>query len=90
MPRRKREPLSGARLKELQQEAGESGYSVRTWSPGDGVTRYRFFSHKELARLKIPQGRQTYSGPANGECTALGLKSAWKFLNTGKCPRGRR
>ena len=47
------------------------GYSVATYSPGDGQTRYRFFE-------KAPE-RQTYFGPASGIYTALGYKEAWVF-----------
>lgn len=31
------------RLQELKIHAKAAGLSVHTWSPGDGVTRYRFF-----------------------------------------------
>jgi hypothetical protein len=44
------------------------GYSVHTWSPGDGVTRYRFFRN-------APKN-QTYFGPDNGIYTALGIREA--------------
>lgn len=44
------------------------GWTVETWSPGDGVTRYRFF-HKAPAN-------QSYFGPNNGRFTALGFKEA--------------
>lgn len=44
------------------------GWTVRTWSPGDGVTRYRFFED-------APKN-QTYFGPDNGRYTALGYKDA--------------
>jgi hypothetical protein len=47
------------------------GYIVCTWSPGDGVTRYRFFKN-------APAG-QTYFGPDNGIFTALGMKEAEAF-----------
>ena len=50
-----------------------AGLIVRTWSPGDGVTRYRFFSKPEA-------DGQSYFGPANGVYTALGLKEAWAFV----------
>ncbi len=39
---------------------------LTTYSPGDGVTRYRFFS--------VPGN--DYFGPSNGDFTALGLKEA--------------
>jgi len=60
------------RLEELQDYAWEVGLSVKTWSPGDGVTRYRFFDK--------PGPGQTYFGPANGIHTALGLRDAWNYL----------
>lgn len=74
----------------LKEEAADRGLLVRTWSPGDGITRYRFFDKRDLKRHKVSEREQTYSGPDNGVCTALGLKSAFKFLYTGTCPRGRR
>lgn len=54
-------------LKDLQ-EALPRGWEVYTYSPGDGVTRYRFF-HK-------PPKKQTYFGPDSGVFTALGIKEA--------------
>mgnify|MGYP001579055081 CR=1 FL=1 len=59
---------------EVEQEAGACGYVVRTWSPGDGATRYRFFEKRGLAK------NQSYFGPANGLYTALGRKEALTFL----------
>lgn len=60
------------RLEEMQDYAKSLGITVATWSPGDGVTRYRFFE-------KAGPG-QTYFGPASGMYTALGLKEAWNYL----------
>jgi hypothetical protein len=68
------------RLEELQRFATDANLSVRTWSPGDGVTRYRFFD----------KPGNSYFGPDNDICTTLGLKAAWKFLQTGTCPTSRR
>lgn len=65
----------------MRAEAAARGYTVHMWSPGDGITRYRFFE-------RAPKG-QTYFGPDNPTCTALGQKAAYKFLHTGTCPRGR-
>lgn len=48
-------------------------WQVHTWSPGDGITRYRFF--------KGAPKSQTYSGPDNGAYTALGLKEAETFAS---------
>ena len=47
------------------------GYAVCTRSPGDGVTRYRFF--------KGAPKNQSYFGPHNGIVTVLGLKAAETF-----------
>ena len=44
------------------------GFSVDTYSPGDGVTRYRFFSENAA---------NYFSG--NGVFTALGFKEAIAF-----------
>jgi hypothetical protein len=65
------------RLQELELEARRAGLLVRTYSPGDGVTRYRFFRIAD-----VPEGeRQGYFGPANGCYTALGLKEAYTFVS---------
>ena len=58
------------RLDELREMLPKS-WQVHTYSPGDGVTRYRFF-HNAPAK-------QTYFGPANGAYTALGMKEAVAF-----------
>lgn len=71
---------SQSRLEELREHAKTGGLHVATWSPGDGVTRYRFFE----------KPGNSYFGPDNGVCTALGLKQAWKYLQTGTCPTTRR
>ena len=68
------------RLEELQRFARDANLYVATWSPGDGVTRYRFFD----------KPGNSYFGPDNGVCTELGLKKAWKFLQTGTCSVSRR
>lgn len=47
------------------------GYSIHTYAPGDGVTRYRFFHNAPP--------NQSYFGPANGIFTALGIKEAESF-----------
>jgi hypothetical protein len=47
------------------------GYSIWTYSPGDGVTRYRFF--------KNAPPNQSYFGPDDGIYTALGYKEAEAF-----------
>lgn len=60
------------RMEELETEAAELGLTVHSYSPGDGVTRYRFFRNAPA--------NQTYFGPANGVWTALGLGEARKYL----------
>ncbi len=57
------------RIEELREKAREKGLYLATYSPGDGVTRYRFF--------RTPSG---YFGPENGIYTALGLKEAYTYL----------
>lgn len=46
----------------------------RPHSPGDGVTRYRFFTNP----------KNDYFGPENGIHTALGLKAAWLFVHVNR------
>lgn len=58
------------RLAELQEAALKRGLHVSTYSPGDGVTRYRFFD----------KPGNSYFGPDNGIYTALGLKEAWAYV----------
>lgn len=58
------------RYEALHEEAKSRGYYVARWSPGDGVTRYRFFQNPG----------NNYFGPENGVYTALGLKEAYEFL----------
>jgi hypothetical protein len=66
----------------LRDEAKERGFFVSRWSPGDGITRYRFFP------LPVDP-HQNYFAPANPSCTALGLKAAFGYVYTGRCARGR-
>jgi len=56
------------RLGDLQESVKRLGFQVDTWSPGDGVTRYRFFNRPS-----------DYFGPANGIYTALGFAEAETF-----------
>ena len=79
MARRRKRQLNGPRYDALKEAARERGYYVSTHSPGDGVTRYKFFDRPG----------NHYFGPDSGVCTALGLKKAYKFLHTGTCPRTR-
>jgi hypothetical protein len=55
----------------LELQARELGLQVRTYSPGDGVTRYRFIKSK---------GRQSYF-QNDGIYTALGISEAETFLS---------
>jgi hypothetical protein len=56
--------------------------TVETYSPGDGVTRYRFFENASP--------KQTYFGPENGMYTALGFKEAVSFARGLKYSEPRR
>lgn len=62
------------RKEELDRDASALGLYVCTYSPGDGVTRYRFF------QLENGERHSSYFGPENGIYTALGLKEANTFL----------
>jgi hypothetical protein len=53
--------------KELAQFCREHGFYVDTYSPGDGVTRYRFTS----------EPRDYFA--SDGDFTALGLKEATAY-----------
>jgi hypothetical protein len=48
-----------------------AGYYLDTYSPGDGVTRYRFFKFEADGTR-----RNDYFGPGNGLFTALGWREA--------------
>jgi hypothetical protein len=76
----------GTRLRELEEEALEAGMIVRTDSPGDGMTRYRFFNLADMARQAEEHGKrdwnpndQRYYG-GFGQHTAHGIKKAWAFV----------
>ncbi len=58
------------RLEQLRSDAARVNLYVNTYSPGDGVTRYRFT--RDTA--------DSYFGPGNGIYTALGLGEANTFL----------
>lgn len=58
------------RYDELKQACEEVNLWIACWSPGDGVTRYRFFE----------EPGNTYFGPASGIHTALGWAQANLFL----------
>ena len=57
-------PTKKSRREYLDQDAARVGLYVRTYSPGDGLTRYRFFKKSKV--------KNTYFGPGNGIYTALG------------------
>ena len=63
-----------SKLDDLRDEIKPSGLYVHTYSPGDGVTRYRF--------TKDP--KDGYFGPGNGIYTALGWAEATTYA-TGYC-----
>lgn len=69
--------VKGTRLEALEQAAESVGLYVRTYSPGDGVTRYRFFEKKDLQAGEVPS---SYFGPRSGIYTALGYKEATVYL----------
>jgi hypothetical protein len=50
-----------------------SGLQLHTYSPGDGITRYRFFEIRDGER-------QDFFGPRNGIATVLGRKSAIAWI----------
>ena len=66
------------RYEELQDAAAEKGIWLATHSPGDGVTRYRFFANPG----------NSYFGPDNGIVTVLGSKKAWEFVEAYGWGRG--
>lgn len=57
------------RLIELETNAGKVGLFIRTYSPGDGMTRYRFFDN---VNRSYDSGGEIF--------TALGLKEANTFV----------
>ncbi|KKL83152.1 hypothetical protein LCGC14_1977590 [marine sediment metagenome] len=65
--------ITKTRLEDLKEACGqaETPFYVSAYSPGDGVTRYRFFS----------KPGNTYFGPGNGDFTALGWKEAAVYAN---------
>ena len=65
-----------SRLDDLKHSASEVGLVVRSWSPGDGVTRYRFI------RADAPENQHDYFGASgsNKLYTALGISEADTWL----------
>ena len=62
-----------SRIEALRREAESVGLLVGVWSPGDGVTRYRFF--KGRGHKAVP-----YYQSGDGIYTALGIAEAKTFL----------
>ena len=60
----------------IEAVASKRGLLVRTWSPGDGMTRYAFFDKRDVVNVQD----QTYFGPANPIHTAYGLKAAHAYV----------
>ena len=56
-------------LSELSRAAERYHLVIHTYSPGDGVTRYRFFKHFVDGYFSD-----------DGVHTSLGSKAAWEFL----------
>lgn len=63
-------PRTGT-IEALRNMAAAKGLSIDTWSPGDGVTRYRFFP--------FPNG-DYYAHSHKAVGTVKGLKAAFKFV----------
>lgn len=61
-----------SRMEGLQREAKRAGLYVAAWSPGDGVTRYRF--------IKSRAGKPVSYFARDGIYTALGIAEAKTFL----------
>ena len=59
------------RQQQLTESAAMVGFRYATYSPGDGVTRYRFFTLDDDS---------SYFGPSNGVGTALGIREAESFV----------
>ena len=58
--------------KSVQNILAGTNFYVRTYSPGDGITRYRFFR-------RVDGPMSDYFGPESGIYTALGAKEAHAF-----------
>ena len=62
--------------KEIEETCQRIGLHVDTWSPGDGVTRYRFWNR---GVMDTPAEELCYFS-CNGIYTALGLAEACTFV----------
>jgi len=63
------------RKRDMLALAERVGVKVVTWSPGDGMTRYRFIDTRSE-----PYWDQTYFGTSHSLYTALGLREATIWL----------
>lgn len=63
------------RRERLDESAAACALYVRTYSPGDGITRYRFFTTPATS----------YFGPHNGIATVLGFKAAEQWVYAYRC-----
>ncbi len=61
------------KYQQLKEACGKVGVRVARWSPGDGITRYRFFT--AINKLYLLDRDISYF-EADGDCTALGYKEA--------------
>lgn len=59
--------------KKVRKLAEAAGVYVDTWSPGDGITRYRFAS--------VPGSYFEWSSVTDTLATCLGARAALQFLN---------
>lgn len=64
------------RRKNLIEKARHVGLQVATWSPGDGMTRYRFF--------RGAPADQDYFGPLSPIGVAYGISQAHDWVNAFK------
>lgn len=64
------------RIERLKKACELAGFYVNTYSPGDGVTRYRFTSNSD----------DDYFGPGHSDFTALGWRVAVAYA-TGRGAR---
>jgi hypothetical protein len=64
-----------SRLEVLRSECEAAGFTFGTYSPGDGVTRYRFLPLLGKGMSEDPIRCTNYFA-ANGDFTALGWKEA--------------
>lgn len=72
--------MSKTKIDDLNELAAKGDMFVRTYSPSDGITRYRFFHMQDIIdSLDIDDEHQSYFGPKSGIYTALGIQEAIAF-----------